>query len=110
MPGHAALDLREIDVFAVPVEQLADDAPVAIALVPFDIDGLAEGEAAQRLLRTGAEGLGLLRGVDAEQADGVARTGFIEDLDGIAVGNADDATGEQCGMAWGKAGEAEQEQ
>ena len=70
---------------------LADDALVLVSLLPFDAHILPEDHAGQVLLRFLAEGLSLLGGVDALEANLVLLAVSIEDGYRVAIGNADHA-------------------
>jgi hypothetical protein len=71
-PGQAGVDHGQAEVLPL-ANQLADEAAVAIALVPVDGDRLPPGQGGQALLGLGAEGLGLLGGVDTAEADPLGR-------------------------------------
>ena len=78
---------------------LADDPPVAVTLLPLDPHLLVENQARQVLLRPLAEGLGLLGGIDAQQANIVLLAGSIEDGYRVTIGNADDAASQGVGVS-----------
>lgn len=73
---------------------------MAIALVPIDGHGLAADQRRQGALGFGPEGLFAFRGVDAGEAHPMRALARIEDLDGIAVEDADDLADEGVGMGW----------
>jgi hypothetical protein len=96
-PGVAGAYQSQIHIG--PVEhQLADEPVVAIALVPIDGQGLAADQRGQGALGLGPEGLLALGGVDAGEAHSVRALARIENLDGIAVKDADDLAVEAVGM------------
>jgi hypothetical protein len=72
MPGHAVLDHLKRYVQLTQVDA-AQDAPVAVALLPIDAHGLAENFIGQRSTRFRPTGLSLLGRVDACKPDFVLR-------------------------------------
>lgn len=77
---------------------LADNAVVAVAFIPFDPHILSEDHLRQALFGTLAEGLRLLRSIDPLKPNLVLLAVGIEDGYRIAIGNPDHAPGKRFGM------------
>ena len=81
--GWAALGLHP---------DLADDALVAVSLLPFDAHILPKDQSRQVLLRSLTKGLGLLRGVNALEANLVLLAVGVEHGYRVAISYADHTT------------------
>ena len=98
MPREAGFDLLEACInrisaresIAVAREHTADDAAVAVALVPHDHHCFSIHEGHEVLLRAIAISLAPFGRIDAGEAHFVLLIRFFEDGHRVAVGNADD--------------------
>ncbi len=83
------MQLCEAGVAAVD-GKLADQAPVAVLLVPIHRDLLAQQQLGQVLARRPIEVLAPLRGVDAIEADLVLDAAFVAHYQAVTVGKIND--------------------
>lgn len=109
MPGEAGFHLSQADIAhprarSLPAiragalgPDLADDAPVAILLLPFDPNLTTEDHGRKRLLRALAEGLILFGRIDAGEPHLPRLLGDIEHRDGVAVRDTDHSAEERLG-------------
>ena len=98
VPCKAGLEHFEIDVAAIN-ENSADGATVAVGVVDFDADVLAEDKRRKLLLRLLPERLRLLRCVNSVKANLVLRVRRVEDRQRISIGNANDSAA-NLGAGW----------
>lgn len=100
VPGKAAHDLHESCVVnlvalrgvavGVAHHDLADQAPVAVTLVPDDLHIAFVDSAGKVLPRAFAEGLSSFRRIDAGEANLVLATSRVEHRHSVAVGDCND--------------------
>ena len=92
-PREARPEQCSADVRSIGQHDIRHRAPMAILSEYSDRDFLAMDERRCELLGLLAEGLALLRTVDATQSDAFSLA-IVEYIKGVAVENADDAAGE----------------
>ena len=92
-PAPALLDEFLIEIHAIGQEHISQGALVLVMAVGLDRHVLPEGEVRGGLLGSLAEGLALLRAVDATEAD-TFRVLVVQDFEGVAVEDGDDRAGE----------------
>src|SRR5262245_56892735 len=97
-----------IDVGAIRQEHVCKGAVVLVLAVGLENDISSEDERGRRLLRSVAEGLSLLRAVDAAEAD-TLRLNVVQDFVGVAVEDGNNGADEARSSMRGKRKPEEEE-